>query len=189
MLVTAMVAAAVLWIPPPAIACDGPGPEPLEVLLASADRPEGLYELTVVARAPNLLVRGERSATVVTRSWGPAPDHTGVVVQGDSWGVMGGSSCGPGVGDGEYFYQAAYGASPERPSTLNFQVLEVADGSRVSDAEADALAQAFGPVTVYEISAAERLEAYARLWWAPVLVVGLLTWALARLRRAGPRAD
>lgn len=183
------VVATVLWVPAPAVACDGPGPEPLDVLLAAPDRPEGLYELTVVARAPNLGLRGERSATVVTRSWGPAPDDTGVVIQGDSWGVLGGSSCGPGVGDGDYFYQAVYGSDPARPSTLNFQVLAVADGIRVSAAEADALARAFGPVEVHDVSTTDRLEAYVRLWWAPVVVVGVLVWALSRLRRVGPRAD
>ena len=191
-LAAALATSLLLFAAPGALACSGPEARPVAQVVAdpTEDSITGFYELEVVARAPNLFVRGERSATVVTRVWGAGPEDLGVFVQGNAWLTMlGESTCGPGTGDGTYVYATARSPEPERLRTLNFPLLAPENGIRLDPSEVAMLESAFGPTLVREISALDRMEAYGRLWVGPVLVVGVLGWLGWWLRRRSQHPD
>lgn len=62
-----------------------------------SDEISGIYEQQNVSWAPSILVRGNATASVVSRYWGEPPANTGVQYEGGDWfpflDRLGGSSC------------------------------------------------------------------------------------------------
>ena len=191
---TAAVAllAAALSAPTPLGACSQPAPEPFAEVLETRqnfnDSVVGFYEQEHLARFPDFL-GFERSASVVTRYWGTAPNLR-VAGHGAAWPEVFGSTCGT---EARRLGTVSANATRERDldrtrsgyPTIGVSASEY--GGRFSAAEVAELDSAFGPATTVSIGADDYVLAYTIVLWRPLLflsVIASLSIAIwARVRR------
>lgn len=174
--ITAMSLALTLAVAP-AFACSLAAPADLEELIATGTSRElpgdpilAVYEQRHVAWTPSLLLRTERSASIVTRYWGDVEPPLGVRVHGEGLvAFLGFDECGN---------------SASSNGHVEFEVLLSDDAARhgfwtdVGDLTIDevrrGLSDRFGEPTEISTGLDDFVAAYALLLWPPVVFVAAL---------------
>lgn len=191
--VVALLAAAI-WVPSVAGACSIDAPMKLDRLLESGELYSsefvGVHEQRHIARFPGIpgLVSA-RSASVVVRYWGEAPDLS--VASHGAGRIPFLYIDGCGVGDSPYGHVQAL-ANATRSAEYarsDFSNLDVGPGSAdspLSAVETTALDAHFGPATSVSSGPDDYVVAYALVLWRPLLMItalasiGLAIWSRVR---------
>lgn len=170
-----------IWATPTiAFACSQPASVPLVEVLEDGEtvsgRPVvGVHQQRHIARIPGIpILVNERSASVVTRYWGAAPNLS-VASHGDE-GVflLTTTSCGtPARPIGHETVHANDAGDLERPRySISYTFTETRSG--LSDDEADQLTARFGPPVVVSLGPDDYVVAWALLLWRPAVTFGTL---------------
>jgi len=179
-----------------ATACSIAGPEPFDEILAAGEiysQPlVGFYEQQHIAFTPAFFLRGERSASVVSRYWGSPPNLS--VASHGSGGFFIGFLFGGGCGDdasnlGETSIHAATeGAADYRRGSISG--VDLADPSYpqvLSPAEEAALDERFGPAVAESLGPDDYVLGYTLILWRPLLGLaafsGLAYLVRSRIRK------
>ena len=189
-ILTASIALAALAPMTAAIACDQPGPAPLPDVLDSWEQlgitPLGVFEAEVIAASPSLIVRGERAASLVVRTWGVAPSDTGIHIDRGA-GINLGTCDDALPPTGEIQHGVVTTSNQHR--SLNGSALFLLDNGSLSSADEALLVRTFGAPEIYEVTLAGRVWANWLVWWpvAAAVLVGLVAfrWMMPN-RRSGP---
>jgi hypothetical protein len=189
----AATAVAVTVIGTPAAACDYAPALTVESVAAAGPGGDvpffgrevpvlGVQEHTVLARAPAFVpFTSQRSVYARVRTWGqPDGDRDDMAP-----GPAGVSPYFAGIGDS----CGGYETPPRGAAVLNALVDDGIEVNRYtigpeeyvfhfpdgpSEAQRAALDDAFGPATLYEVGASDRIAAVARVWWPHALTVALV---------------
>lgn len=177
----------------PALACSQAEAIPLAELATGriGDRAvAGVYEQRHIAAAPSLLVRDERTVSVVTRYWGDPPPDVGPVVHGRQT-ILYQDSCGNEAGQkGMVGYGWTWVGETTRERGLPWVTLGDAgtwETVGTIDAGQEALLEAaFGDPQILEVSLFDRVLSHGLLWWPPAALTALVAsigYGVMRLRR------
>ena len=191
MVAAVAAAAALLLAAQPAWGCvTGPLPTLEEVLEAEqifAHDVVGFHEQRHIARIPGVpILVNERSASVVTRYWGEAPNLS-VASHGDE-GIflLTTTSCGtPARPTGSVATQANAEGSSERPRWTGSNV-KLESGQSLSPSEVAAIESRFGAAVQVSLGFDDYVVAYGLLLWRPFIVFGTLgAIVYGLIRKAG----